>query len=89
MSSGAPPIGPHDGAARERMRDLLSLRAVQAELVPFRLAVSFGKVDRALDVLLAADAARGSALAAFGFPRAALAHHLRRVLTEASQQACS
>lgn len=86
MSRGAPPIGPHDGAARERLRDLLSLRAVQAQLAPHRLAISFGKVDRALDVVLEADRVHGGALAALGLPRAALAHQLRHVLAEATRQ---
>ena len=85
--AGAPPITPHDGPARERLRELLSLHVVRDALAPLTLAISFGKVDRALDVLLAADAARGGALAAFGLPRPALAHQLRHVLTEASQLA--
>ena len=84
MSAGVP-IGPHDGAARERMRDLLSLHAVQRELAPYKLAAGFGKVDRALDVVLAADAARGGELAAFGFARPALAHQLRLVLSEVTR----
>ena len=79
MSSGAPPIGPHDGAARERIRDLLALHVVRNQLQPL------GKLDRALDVLLDADAARGGALAAFGLTRPALAHQLRLVLAEARQ----
>ena len=82
MSGAAPPITASDGPARERLRDLLSLHAVQRELQPYKLAAGFGKVSAALDILIAADAARGGALAAFGLPRSALAHHLRRVLAE-------
>ena len=85
MSSGAPPITPVDGRVREHMRDLLALHVVRTELAPLKVAISFGKVDRVLDILLAADAARGGALAAFGMARPALAHQLRLVLAEASR----
>ena len=85
MSRAAPPITQFDGLVREHLRDLLALHAVRAALAPLRLAVGFGQIDRALDVLLAADAARGGALNAFEMPRPALAHQLRRVLAEASQ----
>ena len=80
MSSGAPPIGPHDGAARERLRDLMALHAVRDALAPLRLAIGFGKVDRALDVVLDADRIRGGVLEGLGLPRASLAHQLRLVL---------
>lgn len=81
MSAGMP-ITPADGAVRERLRDLLSLHAVRDALAPHRLAISFGRVNRALDVLLEADRIRGSQLAAFGLSRQALAHQLRHVLAE-------
>lgn len=80
MSAGVP-IGPDDGLVRTRLRDLCSLRVVRDALASIRP----WKIDRALDAVLAADAARGGALAAFGMPRPALAHQLRLVLTEASQ----
>ncbi len=86
MSSGVP-ISPLDGPVRERMRDLLALHVVRAELAPLKVAIGFGQIARALDVVCAADAARGGALAAFGLPRPALAHQLRHVLAEASQVA--
>ena len=80
--SGGVPISPLDGPARERIRDLLSLHAVQRELAPYKLAAGFGQVGRALDVLLAADAARGSVLAEFGLSRESLMRQCRIVLGE-------
>jgi hypothetical protein len=84
MSSGVS-ISLLDGPVRERMRDLLALHVIRGELAPLRLAICLGKVDRALDVLLAANAARDGVLNAFEMPRPALAHQLRHVLAEASQ----
>lgn len=84
MSRGVP-ISPVDGPARERLRDLIALHAVRDQLAPLRLAIGFGQVGRALDVVLSADAARGGVLAAFGLSRPALAHQLRHVLAEASR----
>ncbi|MEP6503264.1 MAG: hypothetical protein ABJD97_08045 [Betaproteobacteria bacterium] len=83
--SSKPPITPADGAVRERLRDLLALHSVQAELAPLKLAIGFGQIARALDVVCAADGVRGGVIAAFGLPRPALAHQLRRVLAEAGR----
>ena len=85
MSRAAPPITPLDGPVRERIRDLIALHAVRDELTPLKVAIGFGQIARALDVVCAADAARGGVLATFGLPRPALAHQLRRVLDEAGQ----
>ena len=76
---GAPPISPVDGQVRSRLRDLVALHVVRHELA----SLGPGKVGRALDVVLAADAARGGALAALDLPRPSLEHQLRHVLAEA------
>lgn len=81
MSSAAPPITASDGPARARIRDLLALHVVRDALASIRP----WKIERGLDVVLAADAARGGELAAFGFARPALAHQLRLVLSEATR----
>ena len=75
---GAPPISPVDGQVRSRLRDLVALHVVRHELA----SLGPGKIDRALDIVVAADEARGAVLASFGLPRPALGHQLKLVLAD-------
>lgn len=69
------------------MRDLLSLHAVQAKLAPLKVAIGFGQIDRALDIVVAADEARGAVLEGLGLSRAALMHQCLIVLREIGRSA--